>query len=192
MCVAALALLDSDNAVLRYLAHSVSQQLTYFRIVVCADSSNLLYLVIVVVNLLSVVLDIFNNGSNGLVDTTLQVHRVCTCCNVLQSFSNNSLCKDSCCCCTVTCIVTSLACNALNKLCACVLKAVLKLNFLCYGHTVFCYLRSTEFFLNNNVAAFRTECHFHCICQLVNASLQEFAGVCIEFYFFSHDDFIFI
>ena len=192
MSVAALALLYCDDPVLAYLAHCVGNQLTYFWVIVGADSSNLLYLVIVVINLLGVGLDVFYNSCYSLVDTTLQVHRIGTCGNVLQAYVDNALCKDGSGCCSVACIVAGLACNALDELCTSILEVVGKLNLLCYGNTVLGYLGSTELLLDDNVAAFRTECNLNCICQLVNALLQQVAGVHIEFNVFSHDVLFFV
>ena len=118
-----------------------------------------------------------NNLSYSLVDTTLKVHWVCTCCNILQAFSNNCLCEDSSSCCTVTSIITSLACNTLNKLCTSILKVILKLYLLSNGNTVLSNLWSTKLLTDNNITPLRTECYLHCICQLINTTLQEFTCV---------------
>ena len=136
------------------------------------------------------VLDICYNGCNGLVDTTLEVHRISTCGDVLQSNVHDALCEDGGGGCSVAGVVTSLAGYALHELGACVLKVVLEFNLLSHCHSVLCNLGSTKFLLNNHVAALRTECHLDCISQLVNALLQQFAGVGIEFYFFCHNTLI--
>ena len=106
--IAALRLLNGDNAILRNLTHSVSQQFTNLFIVVGRNSCYLLNLIVVVIYLLSVLLDKVYNSLHCLVNTTLQVHGVCTCSNVLQTYINNTLCKDSSSSCTITSIVTSL------------------------------------------------------------------------------------
>ena len=46
---------------------------------------------------------------------------------------------------------------------------------------------STEFLFDNHIAAFGTECDFHCVSQSVDAILKLFASLDIEFYFFCHD-----
>ena len=77
--------LDSDDTILRNLAHCVSQEFTNLSIIVGRNSSHLLNLIIVVIYLLSMFLDEGNDSSYSLVNTTLQVHWVCTCSNVLQA-----------------------------------------------------------------------------------------------------------
>ena len=71
VCITALALLDSDDTILRNLAHCVSQELTNLSIIVGRNSSHLLNLIVVVVYLFSMFLDEGNNSSYSLVDTTL-------------------------------------------------------------------------------------------------------------------------
>ena len=127
-----------------------------------------------------------HNSCNCLVDTTLEVHRVGTCCNVLQALSNDSLCEDGSCCSTVTSIVTSLACNALYELCASVLELVVKLHFLSNGNTVLSDLGSTELLLDNYVAAFRAKCNLYGVSQLVDTVLKQVACIYIVFNLFSH------
>ena len=128
----------------------------------------------------------FNYLIYCLINTTLEIHWVSTSCNILQPFSNDSLCKDSCCCRTITSIVTSLACNTLNELCTCILEVIFKFYFLSNGDSIFSDLRSTKLFTNNNITSLRTECYLYCVCQLVYTTLQEFTRICIEFYLFCH------
>ena len=108
MSVAALALLDSDNTVLADLTESLSQQLTDFLVVVGRNGSNLLNLVVVVIDALGILLDEVNNALHCLVDTTLQVHRIGTGGHVLQTLGHDSLCQDCCSSRTVAGIVASL------------------------------------------------------------------------------------
>ena len=185
--VAALRLFNGDNTVLAYLAESLSQQLTNLRVVVGADGSHLLNLVIVVVHLLGVLLDIVNDCSNSLVDTTLQVHRVGTGGDVLQTDVDDALGQDGSRCRTVAGIVARLRGNALQQLSTCILELVLQLNLLSHGDTVLRNLRSTKLLLNNHVTSLRAECYLHCICQLIHAVLQQVAGIHIEFNIFCHN-----
>ena len=128
------------------------------------------------------------DSSHGLVDTALEVHRVGTCCHVLESHVDDALCEYGSCGCTVAGIVASLACHALHELCSGVLKAVFEFHFLSHCHTVLGYLRCAKLLLDDHVASLRTECHLYCICQLVNALFQHFAGIYVKLYFFSHND----
>ena len=183
----ALSLFNSDNTVLANLLHGISQKFTNLRIVVGAYSSHLLYLLVVVAYLLSLLLDVSNNSSSSLVDTTLQIHRVGTGSNVLQTFAYNSLSQYGSCCGSVTCIVTSLAGNTLNQLGTCILEGVCQLHFLSNCYTVLCDLRSTELLLYDNVTSLGTQCNLNGICQTVNALLHLLTSVNIVFNIFSHN-----
>ncbi len=181
MCVAGLTLLDSDNTVLGNLTHSVSKEFTNLRIVVGRDSGDLLYLVIVVADHLSIVLDVVHNLSDSLVDTALQVHWVCTGSHVLKAFVDYSLCQDCSCGSTITSIIAGLACNALHELCASVLELILKFHLFSHRNTILSNLWCAELLLNNDVASLRTECNLYCVSQLIDSVLKELAGICIEF-----------
>ena len=92
----------------RYDVEGISEELADLRIVVGADGSNLLNLVVVVANNLCVLLDVCHDSVHCLVDTTLEVHWVSTSGNVLKTFCYDSLCEDGSCRCTIAGIVTSL------------------------------------------------------------------------------------
>ena len=132
-------------------------------------------------------LDILNNLGYGLVDTALQVHWVGTCCDILQTLVDDSLSEDGCCGCTIAGIVTSLAGNALDELCASILEFVLQLYLLGNGNTVLGNLWCAKLLLNNNVAAFRTECNLNCVCQLVNTILEQLTCVNVKLDIFCHN-----
>ena len=148
MGVAALALLDGDDAILRNLAEGLSQQLTDLLVVVGRNGSHLLNLIVVVAHLLSALGDVLRHGLHSLVDTTLQVHRIGTSGNILQTLSNDSLGEDGSCCGTITSIVARLRSYALHELSTCVLELVLQLDFLSNGNTVLGNLGSTELLLD--------------------------------------------
>ncbi len=187
MRVAALRLLDGDHAILRNLAESLGQKLTDLRIVVGADGSHLLNLVVVVVHLLGILLDIVNDGIHGLVDTALQVHGVGSGGHVLQALGHDGLCQDGSGGGSVAGIVASLRGHALHELCTSVLEVVFELNLLRHGHAVLRNLGSAELLLNHHVAALRTKCHLNCVSQLIHAMLQQVAGFNIEFDIFCHN-----
>ena len=154
--VASLAFFNGDNTVFWYLAHSISKQLTYFRVIVGTYGCHLFYLVVVVANNFGIILNEVYNFIDSLVDTALQIHWVGTGSHILQTFCNDSLCQDSCCCRTIAGIVSSLACHTLNELCTGILETVFKFYFLCYRNTIFCDLRSTEFLSKNYISPLRT------------------------------------
>ena len=128
-----------------------------------------------------------NNGIYSLVDTAFQIHRICSCGHVFQTFCHNRLCQNGSRRGTVAGIVAGLRGHALYKLCARILKLVFQLYLFGHCYTVFCYLRCTEFLLYYHIAAFRSQGYFHCVGQFVYAFLQEVACLCFVFNFFCHN-----
>ena len=188
--VAALRLLNSDDTVFRNLAHGIGQQLTNLLVVVGTDGGHLLYLVIVVIDLLSRLLNEIYNSLDSLVDTTLQIHWVGTGGNILQALGNDGLCQDGSSSRTVTSVVASLGGYALHQLGTGILEFVFQLDFLGYGHAVLGNLGSTELLLDDDITTLGAQCHLHCISQLIHAVLQQVAGFYIEFNIFCHNIFI--
>ena len=128
-----------------------------------------------------------DHGLDGLVDTTLEVHGVGTCGNVLDTHVDDGLGQHGSGSGTVTGLLVGLGSNFLDHLGAHVLVFVLEFDFLCYGDTVLGNVRSTEFLIDYHVAAFRTEGNFDCVCKLVCSLFHLGADVGIEFYLFCHD-----
>ena len=126
-------------------------------------------------------LDVVDDLGHGLVNTALQIHWVGTGGDVLQTLCDDSLSQDGSCGGTVAGVVTRLAGYALDELSASVLELILKFYLFGDGDTVLGDLRSTEFLLDDDVAALRTECNLYGVGQLVNTSLDEVAGFCIVF-----------
>ena len=189
--VTALSFFDGDNTVLANLLHGVSQKLTNLGVVVGTNGSNLLNLLIVVTYLLCLLLNVGNNGSGSLVDTTLQVHGVGACSNVFQTFTYDSLSQYGSGCCSVTGIVTSLAGNTLYQLSTCILEGVCQLDFLSNCYTILGNLRCTKLLLDNHITTLGAQCNLNGICQTVNALLHLLASVNIVFNIFSHNLFKF-
>lgn len=111
----------------------------------------------------------FHYFGNGFVNTALQVHRVSACCYVLQTFADDRLGQYSSGSGTITCNICSFGSYFFYHLGAHVLDGVFQFNFFCYSYTIFSNGRSTEFFLDNHVAAFRTQGYFYSVGQGVNA-----------------------
>ena len=145
-----------------------------------------------VANLLSLLSDVLNHLSYGLVDTTLQIHRIRTCCYVLQTYTDDSLSQNRCGCRTVTRVVVGLRSNLLHQLCAHVLERASQLNLFCHCHTILRDVRCAKLLLNDHVATLRAQCHLNGIRQLVHALLQEVAGIHIIFNLFCHDCMLFL
>ena len=47
-------------------------------------------------------------------------------------------------------------------------------------------MRSSEFFLKNNITAFRTKGNLNCICKLINTFFKKSTCINIEFNLFCH------
>ena len=186
-CSCTLCFFNGNNAFFFHLLHCLSDELTNFIIVVCRNACHVFNLVKVITNFLRLSLDAFHNLCNSLVDTTLNVHRISSGSNILQTGGHNCLSEQCCSCCAVTGIVTGLRSNLLNKLRTHILELVLKFNLFCNTHTIFGDVWSTKLLFKNHVATFRAKCHFHRICQCVNTFLELFASLYIKFNFFCHN-----
>ena len=185
--VSTFSFFDSDNTVFRNFAHCICNQFTDNRVVVCRDSSHLFNLVVVIAYSFSLSFNRFYYFSHSLVDTTFQIHWVCTCSNVLQTNTNDSLSQNSCSSCTITGIIASFRSNRFNQLCTCVLESIRQFDFFCYSHTVFSDVRSTEFLFDDNITSFRAQCYFHCVSQFVYTFFQLIASVNVEENIFCHN-----
>ena len=171
MGLCALGLLDGDDTLLVDLAHSLGDELTDIVVVVCRYRSHLLDLGDVVADLLTLLAELGHNSRHGLVDTALQIHRVSTCGDVLQTYTDNGLCQYGCGGRTVAGVVVGLRGNLLDHLRAHVCKRILKLNLLGYGYTVLGHLRSAELLVDNDVASLGAESYLHGVAQRVDTLL---------------------
>jgi len=131
-------------------------------------------------------LKIGNDQVNSLVDTTLDIHWICTSGNVLQTFSNDRLGQN---CCGGSSITSNICCfgsHFLNHLSTHVFDGIFQFDLFGNGYTVFGNGRSTEFLFDNYVTSFGTKGHFHCISQCINALFHFVTGIKIEKYLLSH------
>ncbi|KAI7906513.1 uncharacterized protein BX663DRAFT_496734 [Cokeromyces recurvatus] len=88
-------------------------------------------------NDLCVLLQKINDRIYSNLDTTTQVHRITTSCDILNTFSKNGACKDGSCSCTITSKLICLICNILYKTCSQVFKLILENNRFSDCNTVF-------------------------------------------------------
>ena len=126
---------------------------------------------------------------NSFVNAAFDVHRVGTCGYILQAFVDDGLCKYSCCCCAVAGLVIGFRSHLFYHLCAHVCERFLEYHLFCYGHTILCNVRRSEFLANHHIASFWTEGYLNCICKCVSALFHKTAGVAVEFDIFCHNDF---
>ena len=137
--------------------------------------------------LLSLLSDVSYHLSNSLVNTTLQVHWVSTSGNVLQTYTDDSLSQNRSRSRTVASVVVSLRSYLLNHLSTHVLERASQLDLLRYRYAILRYVRCAKLLLDDHVTPLRAQCYLNGIRQLVNALLQEVAGIHIIFNLFCHD-----
>ena len=189
MRLRSLSLLDGDDAFLVDFAHRLGDQLTDRVVVVGRDRADLLDLVDVAADFLTLLAQILHDDGYGLVDAALQVHRVGAGSHVLNAYAHDSLCQHRSGRRTVSGVVGRLRGHFLDHLGAHVGDRVFQLDLLGYGYTVLGHLRRTELLVDNDVAAFRAEGDLHCVSQRVDAFLEQLAGFGIVFDLFCHDCF---
>src|SRR5690606_10852574 len=131
------------------------------------------------------ILQLGNNGSGGLVDTALQIHRVHAGGNSLQTFGNDGLGQNGSSSGTVTGVIVGTGGNVLDQLRTHVLEAVLQLDFLGNGNAVLGDQRSTEAALDQNVAALGPQGGLDRVGQNVNPFQHLVASGDVKQYFFS-------
>ena len=182
----ALGFLDGDYAVFLDLCHGVGDEFADIGVVIGGNGSDLLDLAEVVADFLALLLEVGDNGSDCFVDTPLEVHRICTGGDVLDTYVNDRLREDGGGGGAVAGLLVGLRGYLLDHLCAHVGEAVFEFNFLCYGYTVLGYLGCTEFLINHHIAAFGAEGYLDCVRKSVSSFLHLGADIDIEFYIFCH------
>ena len=182
----ALGLLDGDDALFLYLAHGLGDETAYLLVVVGADAGHVLDLLHVVVNLLGHSLEGVDDLADGFVDAALQVHGVCAGGDVLEAGVYDGLGQHGGGGGAVACLVAGLGGYLLDELCAHVLEGVFELHFAGYGHAVLGDVGCAEFLFDDDVAAFGAERYLDGVGQGVNAFLELFASLYVEFYLFCH------
>ena len=155
-------------------------------VVVGGHGAHLLHLGVVIAYRLALGLEISHNGSNGFVDTLLQVHGVGAGGHVLEAHVDDGLGQHGCGSSTVTGLVVGLGGNLFHHLCTHVLELVFQLHFLGYGYAVLGDLRSTKLLGNNHVAALGAQGNLNGVSEGIGTFLHGGADVSIEFDFFCH------
>ena len=181
-----LGLLNGDNAVGGDLLHSLCDQSA--DLVRAGGDSAYAGDVTGAVYGLGILCDRFNSSLDCLGDAAAHNHRVCTCCNVLQTLANECLRQNSSGGGAVACNVVGLGCNFLDQLCAHVLECVLELDLLGDGNAVIGDERTAVLLVEYNVAALRADGYLNGISELINAALQSLARVLAVNKLLSHDE----
>src|SRR5471032_6451 len=128
---------------------------------------------------------LFDGGSDCLVDAALQVHRVHAGGHELHAFAHDGLGQHGGGGGAVAGVVAGAGSNFLDHLRAHVLQLVFQFDFFRNRHTILGDGRGAERALQHHVAAFRAQCDFNCVGEDVDA-FNHFGARCVaENYFFS-------
>src|SRR6266566_4078253 len=175
----ALRLLDRDHAILADLLHRLGDQVADLLVVVRGDGADLS-------DLLPAsgghrdLLQLLDHHLHRPVDPALQRHGVRAGRDRLQPFAEDGLGEHRRRRRAVAGEVRRLGRHFLHHLGAHVLDRILELDLLGDGHAVLGDRRITEFLVDDDVPALRTEGDLHRLGQLVHAPLQAGAGLYVE------------
>ena len=120
------------------------------------------------------------DGLDGLLDATLEGHRVGACGDVAQTLLDEGLGEDGGSGGAVASDVVRLLGNFLDQLCADLLVRVVELDLLGDGHTIVGDRGGSPLLLEDDVAALRTEGDAHGVGEDVHAPLETAASLFIE------------
>ena len=121
--------------------------------------------------------DCFYSFVSCFLHTFSQDDRVSTCFQVLHSFVDHCLSKNSSGRSTVTGYIVGLGSYFFYQLCAHVLERIFQLNLFCNGNTIVSDQRSTELFVKDYVSSFRSDRYTNGICKFIYTGFQCFSGV---------------
>ena len=152
-----LRFFDCDGAVFADLVHRVSNDVADGLVPVGGHGCDLLDLFLVL-DLLGDLVEVSNGGFNSLVDAALNADGVRACGDELQAFAINRFCENRRRRGAVTGVVAGLARDFANHLGTHVFVRIFEFDFFRHRHTVFGDRRRTEFFVEDDVATFWSEC----------------------------------
>ena len=164
-----LGFLDRDGAVLAYLIHRIGNDFADLRVPVGGNGRDLLDLVLVL-DLLGDLVEVFHGGLDGLVDAALDANGVGAGGHILQAFAIDTLGEHRGGSGAIAGNVAGFARHFANHLRAHVFICVLQLDLLGDADTVFGDRRRPPFLVNDNIAAFRAERCGHGFRQFADAA----------------------
>ena len=163
-----LGFLDGDDAVLADLVHRFRDDLADGRIAVGRDGADLSDHV--ARHGPGHLLDLFDDGLDGLLDAALELHRVGAGHDVPGALAIDRLRQHGCGGRAVTGGIRGLARDLADHLCAHVLERVLEIDLLGHRHAVLGDGGGAELLVEDDVTSLGTEGHLHCVGQLVHAA----------------------
>ncbi len=122
------------------------------------------------------------DGLHSHVDSALEIHRIGTGSDILQTFCYDRLCQDRGCCGAVTRDITRLRSYFANHRCTEVLDRIFEFDLLSHRNTVLGDRWGAELLVDHHIATLWSECDLHCVCELIHAALKRCTGINIERY----------
>ena len=126
-------------------------------------------------------MDGFNGGRRGLVDATLQIHRVHAGGNRLETLGQDGLSQHGRSGGAITGDVGGLGSDFLDHLRTHVLELVSQFDLLGDGHTVLGHGRSAETLFQNHIAPLRTQRHLDGLGKNIHTANHAATGIITEF-----------
>jgi hypothetical protein len=179
-----LRFLDRDGAVLADLVHRVGDDLADGGVPVRGNGRDLLDLFLVL-DLLGDLVELADGGFHGLLDAALDADRVRAAGHIFETFAVDGLGEHGRRGGAVARVVARLAGDFADHLGAHVFKRVFQFDFLRDGDAVLGHGRGAEFFVEHDVAAFRSERGDDGLGELGDAAQDGLTGCLIEQQLFS-------
>ena len=177
----ALGFLDRDDALVADLLHCLGDHFADLGLAVGGDGADLADLGRGG-DLLGVLLQLLDDGIDGLVDAAFEVHRVHAGRNGLGALSDDGGRENDCRGRAVTGDVVGFRGHLAHHLRAHVLELVAEFDLLGDGHAVLGDPRGAEALVEDDVAPFGAQRDFHCVGEDINAAQHALARVTAEPY----------
>src|SRR5450755_2500619 len=179
----ARTLFDGDHAFLAYLRHGIGNRFANALIGVRGDRAHLRNRFRILTRL-GELLELFRGRNDRLVDAALQIHRVRTRSDRLQTLADDGLCEHGGGGGSVAVFIGSVGRDFLDHLRAHVLELVFELDFLGDRDAVFGDRGGAEALVEHRVAAFRTQRYLDGIRQNIYTLEHALPGVVAKAYVF--------
>ena len=131
-------------------------------------------------------MELLDDGSDCLLDSDLDAHRLCTGSEITKTFLHHRLSKDRRGGGSITCDVVGLLCDLLDQLCAHVLGWIGEFDLLCDGHAIVCDHWCTEGLTQDDIASLWSQSHLDCVGEDVDSSLHCATSVLVELQTLTH------
>ncbi len=177
--IESLALFHGDDPILADLLHRIGDDGANRRIIIGSDGSDLSDLFLVF-HLGGHIAQFLGDFINSLLDSTLQTHRIRTCCDIAQTFIEDRTGEDSSRGGAVSGVVGSSQRNFLHHLSSHVFERILEFNFTRHGNTILGDSGCAKRLLENNVTASGAERDHDSSCEFLYATAYSVAGFVVK------------